>query len=366
MTRSFRMLVALAAAACLAFAAPAGAGAAEPYTTPGTTSEPLFLGPAVPSRPMPDPFVVGSAQVGGALEGNRGTWESDVVLSSRWLRCNRAANSCESTGDTDTRYVVTAADLGSEMLLRVVGTRDEGLGRVSTRTADAVSNPISAAPVSPVGPTNVGRPTIAGDAREGQTVRATLGQWTGTDPITYSYAWTSCGATCRAVSNSSSYRVTSQDVGRRLVVSVTGRNAVGSASAQVGTGPVARRAVAAALKRMSPFPTLLIDGRVAGATTSISTLRLRRVPGGAIINIACSGRGCPYRKSRTRVRKGKSRTVALRRLQRRMRAKTSVVITVRKGNTLGKYIRLRFRRSAAPSRVDRCVKPGSSKPVKCP
>ncbi len=66
------------------------------------------------------------------------------------------------------------------------------------------------------------------------------------------------------------------------------------------------------------------------------------------------------------MRSGESRTVALRRLQRRMRAGTVVVITVRKGNTLGKYIRLRFRRGLAPARVDRCVAPNSSKPLKCP
>ena len=48
------------------------------------------------------------------------------------------------------------------------------------------------------------------------------------------------------------------------------------------------------------------------------------------------------------MRKGKTRMVAFGRLQRRMRAGTTVVITVRKGNTLGKYIRLRFRRGTAP------------------
>ena len=67
-----------------------------------------------------------------------------------------------------------------------------------------------------------------------------------------------------------------------------------------------------------------------------------------------------------KVRNGKSRTVALPKLQQRMPAGTTVVITVRKGNTLGKYIRLRSRRRSAPARVDRCVAPKSSKPVKCP
>ena len=155
-------------------------------------------------------------------------------------------------------------------------------------------------------------------------------------------------------------------MGRRLVVSVYGHNPVGSTKVEVSTGVVARPVASSNLTRLSPFPTLLVDGRVAGALTSISTLRLRRVPGGSTINIRCAGRGCPFRRSRVKVRSGQSRTVALRRLQRRMRAGTVVVITVRKGNTLGKYIRLRFRRGLAPARTDRCVAPNSSKPLKCP
>ena len=60
-----------------------------------------------------------------------------------------------------------------------------------------------------------------------------------------------------------------------------------------------------------------------------------------------------------------SRDVRIAPLQRRLRAGTVIVITVRKGNTVGKYIRLRFRGGSAPARVDRCVVPKSSKPVSC-
>ena len=89
-------------------------------------------------------------------------------------------------------------------------------------------------------------------------------------------------------------------MGRRLVASVYGHNALGSSRVQVSTGVVARPVASSNLKRLSPFPTLLVDGRVAGTLTSISTLRLRRVPGGSTINISCAGRGCPFPKSRIR------------------------------------------------------------------
>ncbi len=347
----------------LAAACPGQALAAETYETPPDQTSGLL--PPNVSNPNPAPTVTGSPQVGGTLTGTRGTWESDTDLSSRWLRCVPATNTCVSTGDTDLSYAVGPADQGAVMLLRVEGTRS-AFGSTRTRTADAVSNPIAPAPVLPSAPQNVVAPTITGDAREGNVLGVALGQWTGTDPIRYSFKWSSCatGGSCTAVGSGASYRVRAADVGDRLVLGVTGTNVAGATGVLVATGFVPAKA---RLSRLSPFPTLLIDGRVAGRTTRISTLRLRRVPGGSTINAACKGRACPFRKSRVRVRKSKkSRTVTLRRLQRRMRAGTVVVVTVRKGNTLGKYVRLRFRRGSAPARVDRCVKPKSSKPLKCP
>ena len=340
------------------------AARAETYSTPPPTQGAV----AIPAPPDPPPAVTGTAQAGGVLTGSLGTWEPDVALQGRWLRCTPSADSCEDTGDHDGSYAVSAADVGSTMLYRVLGTRsDSVLGLDSTYTADAVSRTIAAAPAAPTAPVNAQPPAITGTARVGERLRVSTGQWTGTAPITYTYAWQSCSPVlCTKVGSSSSYTAAASDRGRRLMAVVTARNAVGARTAQVSTGTVgAAKSTASGLKRLSPFPTLLIDGNVAGATTRISTLRLARVPGGAVVNTSCSGSGCPVRRTRQVIGRGKARTVTLSRLQRRMPAGTSVVITVRKGQTLGKYVRLRFRRAAAPSRVDRCVRPGSSRPVKC-
>ena len=227
--------------------------------------------------------------------------------------------------------------------------------------ASAIAQP----PAEPTAPRNVTPPSITGAAREGETLGLRVGEWSGTDPISYSFAWNSCiGTACRQLATTETYRVSPADVGRTIVLVVFARNAAGSTTAFASAGVAKGRS--AGLARLSPFPTLLVDGRVSGAVTRISTLRLRRVPGGATVNLSCAGRGCPFRTSRVRVPKGKSRTVDLRRLQRRMRAGTTVVITVRKGDTLGKYVRLRFRRGSVPARVDRCVAPNSPKPQPCP
>jgi len=342
-------------------------GAAQAVTT---GDEPVEGGnPGARPTPTQDPTISGSATAGQSLTGNRGSWNppflgDPVALDSIWLRCNAAGTDCRQVAGATLTYPLTSADVGSVIKFRVRGTST--VVTDGYRERDATGVVISAAPVFPVAPSNVTPPTITGNAREGELLTLNPGTWTGSDPISYNYGWARCSPDCRPVATTQRYRVTGTDVGSQLAAVVSARNAIGTANVTLRTGAVAAKVASTTrLKRLSPFPLMLIDGRVAGRTTSISTLRLRRVPGGATIGIRCTGRGCPFRRSTVKVRKGKSRTVALRRLQRRMRAGTTVVITVRKGNTLGKYIRLRFRRGSAPARVDRCVAPKSSKPVKC-
>jgi hypothetical protein len=90
---------------------------------------------------------------------------------------------------------------------------------------------------SSVLPKNTSPPTISGTAREGQTLTASRGSWTGTEPITYTYRWLRCSSTvsdCVAISGatSKSYTLTSRDVGKRLIVTVRATNSSGSTTAQ--------------------------------------------------------------------------------------------------------------------------------------
>jgi hypothetical protein len=78
-------------------------------------------------------------------------------------------------------------------------------------------------------------PIISGTAQEGETLKASTGTWTSTSPITYSYQWLRCdakGAGCSNIggANSSTYQVRKADVGHRLRVRVTAKNADGSAN----------------------------------------------------------------------------------------------------------------------------------------
>ncbi len=86
------------------------------------------------------------------------------------------------------------------------------------------------------GPSNTSPPTISGTPREGETLTANPGSWSGTAPITFSYQWQRCdqnGANCSNIvgATAQTYRLTSADVGRTLRVVVTATNASGSSSA---------------------------------------------------------------------------------------------------------------------------------------
>ena len=94
----------------------------------------------------------------------------------------------------------------------------------------------SGAAARAVVPTNSSPPTITGTAEEGKTLTAAKGTWSGTEPITYTYAWKRCdadGGSCATISgtNASTYVLKPVDAGNTLRVTVTAKNADGTRSA---------------------------------------------------------------------------------------------------------------------------------------
>jgi hypothetical protein len=87
-------------------------------------------------------------------------------------------------------------------------------------------------------PVNTAEPQISGLAAEGQTLTATTGSWTGTQPITYDYNWRRCpvdggdgfGANCDGIVNhvSNTYTLVGADVGFTIRVRVKATNGDGS------------------------------------------------------------------------------------------------------------------------------------------
>jgi hypothetical protein len=99
-----------------------------------------------------------------------------------------------------------------------------GIAVWNLRTGDSV--PVMTADLLPAAWTltlaNVRRPAIRGRARVGRTVTCARGEWAGTIPIAYAYAWLVNG---RVRASGSRYRIRRGDAGARIACRVSATNA---------------------------------------------------------------------------------------------------------------------------------------------
>jgi hypothetical protein len=184
---------------------------------------------AAPPANTSPPTITGTARVGETLTAQNGTWtNSPTAFQYQWQRCNTAGASCVNiAGAVQRTYLLTSADAGRTMRVRVTGINAEGA--TNARSAPtAVVQPSAA-------PRNSARPTIAGDPEVGQELTAEEGTWTNS-PTSFGYQWQRCDVdaiSCVVVAGATgkTYGVRAADVGFRLRVEVTARNANGSGSA---------------------------------------------------------------------------------------------------------------------------------------
>ncbi len=173
-----------------------------------------------------------------SYRADEGEWTGVEPMTTKfqWRRCDSSGGNCtDIAGASLTTYTPTGADIGSR--LRVAVTQTNVFG-----SATAVSNATAVLAGTP--PTNTSRPFVTGTERVGSVLSASVGTWTGSLPLTYTYQWQRCNASGAACSNiaaatSASYIPTTADQGATLVVSVTARNTTGSATiASLATDPI--------------------------------------------------------------------------------------------------------------------------------
>ena len=187
---------------------------------------------AVAANPPVDqvaPTVDGTARDRATLTAAPGTWggTAPIAFAYQWQRCDAAGAGCADIADATSRtYAETATDVGRTVRVVVTATNDGG-------TAEAHSAPTAA--VAPVAPENTAAPTVSGTARDGGTLAAARGTWTGTPDIAYTNQWVRCdanGAGCAPISGATgaTYTPTAADVGHALRVVVTATNSAGTRS----------------------------------------------------------------------------------------------------------------------------------------
>lgn len=174
-----------------------------------------------------DPKISGDEEVGKTLTADRGKWEGTepISYSYQWFRCNLSGGACVAiAGATSSTYRLATADSGHRIRVRVTASNSVG----STAELSDATKRIRGLPFLEK------QPEIKGTPRVGETLEATGGQWDSPSRITaVTFQWYRCdaaGRNCAPVSGAvgRTYRLSSSDQGRRLIVYVKVENQVGA------------------------------------------------------------------------------------------------------------------------------------------
>jgi hypothetical protein len=241
----------------------------------GTASKPSNPTPIVASNVPANVSLPSIAEIVSTLgtttySATTGVWTgaATIVFRYQWRRCNASTGTCSDiAGAVSSIYTPATADIGFRLRVAVTATNSFG-------TTTVVSEPTDVLAGTP--PVNTFLPSISGIEQSGSVLTASTGVWTGTTPLTYTYEWRRCnssGSGCVPIpgSTSSSYVVQSVDVGARLVVAVTARNAAGTAVAVSGPSDI----VAAGSTTASARPSVVRGPTITGVLARGRTLTAR-------------------------------------------------------------------------------------------
>jgi hypothetical protein len=155
----------------------------------------------------PVPTVSGTVRVGKVLSVKPGSWQpAPVSLAYQWLR-----NGVVVGGATKSSYVLTAADLGAVVSVRVTGSK---VGYASVVRVSKSTSKVAAGVLSGV------KPKVSGKAKVGRTLAVRPGVW-GPSGVVLTYQWLRNGKKITGATGAS-YLVVKADKGKKLTVKVTG------------------------------------------------------------------------------------------------------------------------------------------------
>ena len=159
--------------------------------------------------------ISGTATAGQVLTSNV---TASGTISRVWKRDGVAISSA-----TASTYTLVSADIGSK--ITVTATATNAAGSASSTTADF-------GPISALAP-SISTATISGTPTYGQTLTVTAGGVSGTPTPTTAYAWSRGGSPISGA-QSSTYTLTTADIGSVISATVSVSNSGGSASRTSG------------------------------------------------------------------------------------------------------------------------------------
>ncbi|MGD1057512.1 MAG: DUF6531 domain-containing protein [Solirubrobacteraceae bacterium] len=197
-------------------------GASKPAASP--PSEKITA--AVPVD-ISAPTISGEAVEGATLTERHGSWSNEPTsYVYQWELCAANGKECKAiSGASEQTYTTIAADIDHRLIVSEAAVNVAG----PSKTA-AVSLPTEA--IVAAVPVEMQPPTISGTARQGETLSEHHGSWSN-EPTSYEVEWQRCeasGENCVAVSHGEAYTLTQQDIGHKLRVIETARNAGGPGS----------------------------------------------------------------------------------------------------------------------------------------
>lgn len=198
----------------------------------------LTNSPTPPASAL-SPSVSGVTVQGQTLTGAHGAWtNSPSSLEYQWQKCDPLGAACASIGGaTGQTYLLGGADVGHTIRVQEFATNASGTGGPAVSTATGVVQ--AEAVARPMAPSNDSRPVIRGTTTVGRSLAVSVGTWSGTPPLSFSYRWRRCDRRCVTITGAagSSYALVRADTGSHVLVEVSATNSVGeavAASRQIG------------------------------------------------------------------------------------------------------------------------------------
>ncbi len=202
--------------------------ATNTHGTSDAVSTPMLAGADSPAD-VSLPYVSGDYEAGRPQTAEPGIWTGSgpIAFSYAWKRCNSVGEGCETiAGATNATYSPGEHDLEHTLIAAITATSSSG-------SASAPSRPTPVIPWIYTAPENVSAPKVEGYLTEGDTLTATHGSWTGSEPISYGYQWQRCnsrGESCAEIAGATSatYALAKADLGSTLRITITASNGTGS------------------------------------------------------------------------------------------------------------------------------------------